>query len=71
MPNAAEDHVDAWKPLSTRELRGCATRVEWNWYELAGQPASQFRQPVEMVTQVFCGERSADSRIQRELKFAV
>ena len=23
MPNAAEDHTGAWKPLSTRELRGC------------------------------------------------
>ena len=55
MPNAAEDHAGAWKPLSTRELRGCATRVEWNWHALAG----------------FYGERSADSRDQRELEFAV
>src|SRR5258708_40316220 len=70
MPNAAEDHAGAWKLLSTRELRGCATRVEWNWHALADQPASQFRQSVEMVTQPFManGARTAVSSANWNLR---
>src|SRR6058998_2763183 len=39
------------------------THFKRNWYGLAGQPASRFRQPVEMVTHAFVanGARTAVS----------
>ena len=46
------------------------THFKRNWYELAGQPASQFRQPVEMVTQAFManGARTAVSSANWNLR---
>src|SRR2546425_4981950 len=46
------------------------THFKRNWYELAGQPASQFRQPVEMVTQAFVanGARTAVSSANWNLR---
>src|SRR6266581_1200803 len=46
------------------------THFKRNWYELAGQSASQFRQPVEMVTQAFGanGARTAVSSANWNLR---
>src|SRR5438034_1828979 len=46
------------------------THFKRNCYELAGQPASRFRQPVEMVTQAFVanGARTAVSSANWNLR---
>src|SRR2546422_2786556 len=47
------------------------THFKRNWYELAGQPGVAISTARRNCDAGFCGERSADSRVQRELEFAV
>ena len=47
------------------------THFKRNWYELAGQPGVAISTACRNGDAGICGERSADSRIQRELEFAV
>jgi len=51
MPNAAEITRVLGNRFLPENCDDVHTHFKRNWYELAGQPASQFRQPVEMVTQ--------------------
>src|SRR6266571_4252944 len=73
-------HEECQMPLSFTRVLGnrflpescddVHTHFKRNWYELAGQPASQFRQPVEMVTVAFVanGARTAVSSANWNLR---